>query len=373
MNARYIYFDNAATTYPKPEEVRIALLECVERYCANPGRSTHRMALRSSEAVYEVRELISDLIGCELPERIVFQTNATYALNTAIRGLINHKCHVVTSDIEHNSVLRPLYRARMEYGCELSEYQSGGGLCKGLRDAIRDDTEFIVTSIASNVTGQVTDIKVLSDIAHERGITTIIDASQYIGHLPIDVRNTPFDVICAPGHKALFGIQGSGFMYVRDGLSFSTLADGGGGSDTFNTEMPEYLPERFEAGTLNTPAIVSLGAGIKYIKTIGIENVRKRIESLTSMLREVLTYTRADIYGCNNGIASFSLEGISPSRLSTVLDEHGVATRSGLHCAPLVHKMLGTEKSGLVRASLSVMNTELEIEMLADVLKSIRK
>ncbi|MBR7117227.1 MAG: aminotransferase class V-fold PLP-dependent enzyme [Clostridia bacterium] len=373
MNSGYIYFDNAATTYPKPEEVKQALFECVERYCANPGRSTHRMALRSSEAVYEVRELISEFIGCELADRIVFETNATYALNTAIRGLVNHKCHVITSDLEHNSVLRPLYRAQREYGCEISSYRSDNSIRESITEVIRDDTEFIVTSIASNVTGRVTDIESLSEIASERGIKLIIDASQYIGHFSVNVKKTPIDVLCAPGHKALFGIQGSGFMYVRDGLNFPTLVDGGGGSDTFNSEMPEYLPERFEAGTLNTPAIVSLGAGIKFITSLGEENIKKKIESLTSLLKDVLVMNDADIYGCNNGIASFSLRGISPSRLSVMLDEYGIATRSGLHCAPLVHKRLGTEKSGLVRVSLSIMNNENELDRFSETLKKIRK
>ncbi len=363
-----IYFDNAATSYPKPRSVIKATERCLKEYCANPGRSTHDMAVRSAEAVYETREIVADYIGFGCPERIAFTSNATHALNIAIKGLINHRCHVIVSDMEHNSVMRPLEAVARKYGVEISVYDTDLPLRDAIISLVRPDTEFLVTSVASNVTGKVLGVREISEIARECAIKVIVDASQYLGHKRVDLSSTPIDVICAPGHKALLGIQGSGFIAVSESVNPEDLMQGGSGGDTFRLEMPDYLPERLEAGTLNVPAIAALGAGIKYLQAYGYERIESTLSGLTDRLYNILSSVGATVYGCENGIAAFELPGIPPSSLSKMLDMSGIATRSGLHCAPGMHRKLGTDKYGCVRASLSVFNTEAELDALYRVL-----
>lgn len=366
-----VYLDNAATSFPKPSKVIRAVNHLIRHECANPGRSTHGMSLRCAEIVYDTREAIANYLNFDHPEQVVFTHNATHALNMAIKGKIRSKCHIITSDIEHNSVLRPLYKQANEFGAEISVFDSDKPLTESLLPLIRDDTRFIVTTLASNVTGKTIDPIELSKIASERGIYTVIDASQYLGHLPLDLSYTPFDIVCAPGHKALFGLQGGGFSVFRAQEELYTILEGGSGIDTFNRDMPNALPERYEAGTLNMPAIVSLGAGISYINEIGTEVVKERLDALTEHLAEVLIAAGAHIYGCENGIAAFDLPGYDTVRVARHLDECKIATRSGSHCAPLVHKKLGTQEKGVIRASLSIMNTVADVDALYKALRRI--
>lgn len=367
-----IYFDNAATSYPKPRSVIKASVRCLKEYCANPGRSTHDMAVRSAEAVYETREIIADYIGFASPERIAFTSNATHALNIAIKGLINHRCHVIVSDMEHNSVMRPLEAVARKYGVEISVYDTDLPLREAIIPLVRPDTEFLVTSIASNVTGKTLSVREISEITRACSIKVIVDASQYLGHKRVDLSATPLDVICAPGHKGLLGIQGSGFIAVGESVDPDDLMQGGSGGDTFRPEMPDYLPEKLEAGTLNVPAIVALGAGVRYLREYGYERIENVLSRLTDRLYNTLLSVGATIYGCGNGIAAFELPGISPSSLSGMLDMSGIATRSGLHCAPGIHRKLGTDKYGCVRVSLSIFNTETELDMLYNALNAVK-
>ena len=366
---RSIYLDNAATTFPKPRSVIKAVKECLSSYCANPGRSTHRMALLCAEKMYETRERVSEFLCMNAPEKIIFTPNATHALNMSIKGLIRARCHVITSDVEHNSVIRPLHTVSKKLGVEISRFDTDKPLEAAISPLIRNDTAFIVASAASNVTGKALDLAALSRIAKKYSLITILDASQYLGHLQLNLQSTPFDVVCAPGHKGLLGIQGGGIMAINSDVNIKTLLEGGSGGDTFNTEMPQYLPERYEAGTQCLPAIVGLGAGIEHLQSLGMDYVSSRMTSLTSLLEEYLIEAGAVIYGCYNGIASFEIPGISSNDLASRLDDDGIAVRSGLHCAPLTHKKLGTDDRGLVRASISIFNTEKDLYKLYKSLK----
>ena len=368
---KIVYLDNAATSFPKPPQVMRAVSDLVRCYCANPGRSTHAMSIKCAEIVYSTREAIASILNFNHPEQVVFTQNATHALNLAIKGKIRNKCHIITSDIEHNSVLRPLYKQAEELGAEISVYDTDKPLNDAIVPLIRENTAYIVSSLASNVTGKVIDPVQLHKIAREHNLYTIIDASQYIGHLPLDLSITPFDIVCAPGHKALFGLQGGGFAVLQKPEELYTVIDGGSGTDTLNRGMPGALPERYEAGTLNMPAIVSLNEGIKYLTQMTTEKVHKQIQDLTLRLGEVLNSVNARVFGCNNGIASFEINGMSSHVLAGYLDECGIATRSGLHCAPLIHKKLGTEEKGTVRVSLSVMNTVNDLDALYNALISL--
>lgn len=368
---KYTYLDNAATTFPKPRYVIKEVVKCLKGYCGNPGRGTHTISLKAAEKVFDTREKIANYIGLSNPERIIFSQNATHALNMAIKGKLNHKCHIITSDFEHNSVLRPLYKQMQKNGIEISYYDTDLPIYDAILPLIRSDTEFLITSIASNVTGKTIDVNALSDIATRYNLFTILDVSQYLGHLSLDLRKTPFDIICAPGHKSLFGIQGSGFMALNTDEDFETLIEGGSGSESFNPNMPRNLPERFEAGTVNTPAIVSLGAGISYISALGEKYIMEKLDALTHRLYEILSDTNAIIYGCENGIAAFDIKGKLAREVVEHLDERNIATRGGLHCAPLIHRKLGTEKYGTVRVSLSILNSLEDLDRLYIALKGL--
>ncbi len=367
-----IYFDNAATSFPKPPSVIKEINFCLKKYCGNPGRSSHRMSVMASEAIYEARENIAKLLGVDTPEQVVFTYNATYALNLAIKTFITHKCHILISDFEHNSVIRPIEKLKRTLGIEYDTFSTDGDIKENIKALIRADTEGIVCSIASNVTGERISLKLLSNVARENGLFLIIDASQAIGHEEINLTKTPCDVLCAPGHKALFGIQGCGFAYFKENKRKESFIEGGSGSDSASIVMPMLLPEAFEAGTLSTPAIVSLSKGTEYVMKIGTDDIQHRLDSLCNAMEERLENIKAiRLYKSGNGIISFNLSDVPSSRLSMALDRRGVCVRGGLHCAPSVHRRLGTLDVGAVRMSFSYFNKKSEIDKAYKILREI--
>lgn len=367
-----IYFDNAATSFPKPVSVIKEINFCLKKYCGNPGRSSHSMSLKASEAIYSAREEIAELLSVKSPERVVFTYNATYALNLAIKTLVTHKCHILTSDFEHNSVIRPLEGLKESLGIEYSSFCSDGDVEENLRKAIRPDTEGIVCSIASNVTGSELSLKLLSKVAEEKGLFLIIDASQAAGHLDINLSETPCDVLCAPGHKALFGIQGCGFAYFKDKYRKNSFIEGGSGQDSASLKMPLLLPEAYEAGTLSTPAIASLGQGVKFVRDVGIDNIRAHLLWLTDEIRDRLEALKViEVYKPGCGIISFNIRNLPSSYVAMKLDDYGICVRGGLHCAPTIHRKIGTIDRGAVRISLSYFNKLSEIDRAYKLLRQI--
>ena len=366
-----VYLDNAATSFPKPKCVINEVKRCLTQYCGNPGRSSHTMAVEAAARIYNTRELIADFLGIKNCENVVFTPNATYAINLTIKGLITHKCHCILSDIEHNSVLRPMYRCVKELGCEISHFDSDLTVEDAIAPLIRKDTEFIVTTLASNVTGKIIDLKELSDVAQKYNLKLIVDASQFLGHIPLSLENIDCTALCSAGHKALFGIQGSGFTVFNKIPPLPTLAEGGSGIDSFSREMPIMPPERYEPGTLSTPAIASLYAGIGFIRSVGIQRIEEHLEKLTQKLLEILhSEKHVKVYGGANGIVSFNVTGYSSSEVSEILNNYGIATRSGFHCAPLIHQKLGTDISGAVRMSFSYFNKISELDKVYRALRS---
>lgn len=358
-----IYYDNAATSFPKPREVTRELLRCVTEYCGNPGRSGHLLSRRASEEVYSAREAIARLLNVSTPESVVFTYNATYALNIAIKAFITPGCHVIVSDMEHNAVIRPLEHLKRTEAITYSCFSTDGDIYQNIKSLIKKETRGIISSIASNVTGKSIDLGKLSEIARENGIYLIIDASQALGHYEIDLSKTPCDVLCAPTHKGIFGIQGCGFAVFSDIRRRECLIEGGSGIDSINAEMPIYLPEGYEAGTLGTPAIVTAAAGAEFVYSQGVDSISAHIRSLSDMLAErILSIRHTKLYGYDNGILSFNLGSRPSSAVAAALDEHGICVRGGLHCAPSAHKKLGTTSQGTVRISLSVFNTEEQLD-----------
>ena len=367
-----IYLDNAATSFPKPRCVLEELAACVRKYCGNPGRSSHALSVKAAEIIYDTRERISNFLGHPTPESVVFTYNATYAINLALKSFIRKKCHVITSDIEHNAVVRPLNELAKTHGVEYSVFSTEGNLEGNIERLLREDTICIISTLASNVTGKRIDIDLLSKISQKHGLYLIIDASQAAGHTRIDLSQTPCDVLCAPGHKSLFGIQGCGFAIFADTKRRYTLFEGGSGSDSKSTEMPLLLPEGYEAGTLGTPAIAALGSGIKFLSDIGIDEISKKISKLTEATKErIISVKESVLYPSEGGIVSFNLAGLPSSLIARELDKSGVSVRAGLHCAPSAHKKLGTLDSGTVRISLSYLNTKRDIDLFWRALSKI--
>lgn len=369
-----IYFDNAATSFPKPREVLEKVDKYIRHFCGNPGRSAHALAVRAAEEVYAAREAVAALVGADAPEKVVFTQNATHALNIAIKSALTQGCHVLTSDTEHNSVIRPLEKLKRTIGIDYSLFSLKGDLYENLNRAIRADTTAVICTMASNVTGARADASALSRFCAERGLNLILDASQLAGHERIDLSKTPCSILCAPGHKALFGLQGSGFAVFNERILGETILEGGNGSDSKSTDMPLVLPERHEAGTLATPSIVSLAEGIKYVRSVGEESISRHLSHLTDKLTEAIH----DIHGITtlatgNGIVLFKSESISSESLAFLLGEEKICTRGGLHCAPSAHRLLGTLEGGAVRVSFSFLNNEREVKMFVDKLNMIVK
>ena len=369
---KIVYFDNAATSFPKPDCVYKKLMKCVSEYLGNPGRSSHKLSVRAAEEIYSAREEIASLLGVNSPECVVFTYNATHALNLAIKSLVDKDCHVLTSDFEHNSVIRPLERLIITHGISYSCFDTDKDIISNISAKRRPETKGIICSIASNVTGAKIPLKLLSDYAKDNSMFLIIDASQAIGHIDINLNNTPCDALCAPGHKSLFGIQGCGFAYFKDNVRKNGIMEGGSGTDSINTLMPALLPEGYEAGTSPTPAIVTLGEGTSYIKKVGIKEISTKLTTLTNSAAEVLSsFPSVKIFNSGNGIISFNIGQFSSSYIATRLDKYGICVRGGLHCAPSIHKKLGTLSQGAVRLSFSYLNNLNEIDIFYKAIKEI--
>ncbi len=367
-----IYLDNAATSFPKPDSVIKAVNDCIKNWCGNPGRSSHELSMKTSEKIYQAREAVSKLIGIGDCERVVFTAGATAALNLAIKTTVTEGSHVIISDVEHNSVLRPLYKLKGTKGVSFSVYNSTGNIEENIESLLCDNTGCIVSTLKSNVTGRDIPLEALSRVARKHSLKLIVDASQKIGHEPIDLSKTPCDVLAAPSHKGLFGIQGAGICVFTDDVIRETLLEGGSGNESKNPEMPEYLPERHEAGTLPSPAIISLLAGIEYINRIGIPEIKEKLDCLTERYTEILSsHKKVVLYDSGSGIISFNASGIPSEIVASELNRRGICVRAGLHCAPLAHKKLGTLEIGTVRLSISYLNSFGECDKFYKALRSI--
>jgi cysteine desulfurase family protein len=375
-----IYLDNAATTFPKPKEVYREVLYCMENYAANAGRAAYDMAIQASEKVIETRELIADLFNIDNPFNIVFTSSATEGLNIGIKGLLKPRDHVITSLIEHNSVLRPV-KYMASKGVEITYIGSdeeGHIHLKALKKEIRKNTRLIVINHASNVLGTIQDIEAIGEIANRHGIFFMIDASQSAGIVQIDVKKYNVDIMAIPGHKGLLGPQGTGILYVREGIKLDNYKDGGTGSESNSMDQPEYLPDKFESGTMNIPGIAGLCEGIKFINSVGITKIKQHEELLLDYLyKELCKMNYIKLYGPGNllnvaSVLSFNMESIDSAMVGYLLNKKSIAVRSGFHCAPLIHGIMGTHKHGTVRISPGYFNSIEDIENLIKALREIQ-
>ena len=374
-----IYLDNAATTFPKPPSVTEAMHACMEEFCGNPGRGSHTLSLRAAETLYTCRKEAAELFGADSPEHVVFTQNATYALNTAIKGLIPAGAHVILSDMEHNSVLRPVEALRRGADVEYDIFSTEGNdleITERIRCLFRKNTAAVICTAASNICNRTLPVRQIGRMCARYGIYFILDASQAAGIQEIHMRRDHITALCMPGHKGLLGPQGTGLLLLREGVSVAPLAEGGSGIHSEDPEMPEFLPDRLEAGTMNTPGIAGLCAGIRYVRCRGVESIRQHEAGLYRALRASLRgEEKVRIYGGSEpgAILLFNIDGISPQKVGQELDAHGICVRSGLHCAPLAHRTLEVPPGGAVRVSFGPFSTARDVTALLAALREIIK
>jgi len=380
-----IYLDNAATTLKKPRDVIKAVNDCIKHYCANPGRSGHRLSLKAAEEVCNCREAVAELFNIKEPNNVVFTCNTTEALNIAIKGIVNTGDHVVISSMEHNSVLRPIVSNNIEYSIAPAD-QLGYVSLNSVQSVVTEKTKLIVITHASNVCGTVNPIREIGKFARQRGIIFLVDAAQTAGVIDIDVDRDNIDILATAGHKMLYGPTGTGILYIGNNLELKPFKEGGTGSLSESYFMPEVLPDRFEAGTLNILGIAGLNAGIKYVLRNSVSQIKKRenqtIEYLIDKFSEI---KNIKIYGITNGnkndekidrvgVLGFNILKKDSVYVCNILNNlYDIAVRGGLHCSPLAHGTLGTIKSGIARISVSNFTTKRELSKTVDAIYKISK
>jgi cysteine desulfurase/selenocysteine lyase len=377
-----IYLDNAATSFPKPKQVIDAVAHYLNEIGGNPGRAAHAQAREAGRVIDRTRRSLAALLGNVEPSRILCTPSTTVALNLAFKGLLQAGDHVITTSMEHNSVMRPLH-ALQKLGISHSQIPcspSGELDPADILPLIQPQTRLIALIHGSNVTGNVMPVSEVGKMARERGILLLVDAAQTVGKIPIDPQQSNIDLLAGPGHKGLLGPMGTGFLYVRPGLELEPLWQGGTGTYSESMEQPETWPERFESGTLNAPGLAGLAAGIAEVQKQGLEAIaaheQSLIESLADGLNQlpgIILYGSPDKSSCT-GTLSFNVQELDCSEVAHILDTaYAIAVRSGLHCAPAAHRTINTFPHGTVRVSVSPYNTQEDIHTLIGAVSEIVK
>ncbi len=375
-----VFLDNAATTFPKPESVYRAMEHAFREIGVGPGRGGYGRGLAATRLVFEARESLADFFGIGDSSRLIFTHSATEALNLAVAGLLREGDHVVSTTMEHNSLVRPLHLAGQR-GVEVTWVKGNDrGFVEPHRiaAALRPTTRLVALAHCSNVTGTIQPVGEIATLAKQAGALFLVDAAQSAGVIPIDAAALQIDLLAAPGHKGLFGPPGSGFLSIAEGVELMPLFVGGTGGYSTGLDQPKALPERFESGTLNTPAIAGLKAGVEFIRETGIDAIRKHERALVAQLREGLgEIPGVVLFGpaspeAHCGPLSFTVAGYDAAQIAFLLDrDHEICVRAGLHCAPLVHRTIGTYPAGTVRVSPGYFNTAGDIESLLQALRTI--
>lgn len=379
-----IYLDNAATSFPKPRPVCDEVNKCMRQYCGNPGRGAHALSMAAATAVFGCRESLARLLGVPSPENVIFTLNTTHSLNMAIKGLLRPGNHVIISDLEHNSVWRPVFRLAEQGGIEYDVFRSFAGderrssvrICASIAKLLRPNTRMVVCLHSSNICSAQLPVDDIAAFCHRHGLLFVLDAAQSAGHLPLDMTASGVDVICAPGHKGLLGPPGCGILALRDGLTLETLTEGGNGINSLEGEMPENPPERYESGTLPLPAVAGLTQGIRTVEQIGLDNIRAHEAALyTALLDRLSGLPGVRVYAPEHvgSVLLFNVGDMPSDKVGRQLDRRGICVRSGFHCAPLAHRTLGTPKHGAVRVSFGIYNTLSDLDALWNALKDITK
>lgn len=377
-----IYLDNAATSFPKPKETIEALNDFVLNIGGNPGRSGHTLSLEAARIIFETREKLTEFVGGRDSERLIFTQNGTESLNLAILGLLEEKDHVITTSMEHNSVMRPLTFLQKEKGIRFSMAKcSSEGIIDidNMKSLMRKNTKAVIVNHGSNVIGT---IQPLHEVKKAIGDAVfILDACQTIGAYPIDVERDNIDLLCFSCHKSLYSIQGLGAMYMKDGINLKPLRFGGTGSKSESVEQPTVLPDKYESGTPNTPAIASLYGGLTFIENTGFAKIIEKKRTLReSIVKGLSTIKGVELYGPLQTshapllpVISFNIKNMLPSEIGYLLNKEEIYTRIGLHCSPVAHKTIGTYSQGTVRVAPGYFTTGEDIEHFIEVMRHIAK
>lgn len=369
-----IYFDNAATSFVKPQIVKNAVTVALNKYTANPGRSGHNLSCAAAELVFDTREKLKEFFNAS-NHQVIFTKNCTEALNLAIFGILNAGDHVITTCYEHNSILRPLQFLKGR-GVEVTTlFCDVEDLPAEIEKSIKPNTKMIITTACSNVTGECPDINAIGKIAKEHNLIYLVDGAQACGHFDIDLTKNNIDLFAFAGHKGLYATTGVGGLLVKENLKLKPLLFGGTGTESANLIQPTDMPEGLEAGTIPTIPIASLNAGVGYLTT-NFETIKKQESELSNYLYRKLKNLEfvEPLFNKNSkNVFSFNLKDLDCMLVADLLNEHDICVRAGLHCAPLVHKKLGTLNRGAVRVSLDHFNTFEEVDKLIECLIDINK
>lgn len=369
---RIIYFDNAATTWPKPQSVINAVTDAIKNRSGNPGRGSHKLSGAATEILYDCRAMAAEMFGAAA-ENVVLTLNATHALNLAIKGLAQDNSHILIDNFAHNAAYRPAM-ALKKRGCFAEIYNASGETAETLEDIrsrIRPNTRMVIATHHSNICSKVLPIEEIGQLCSRFGIPFIVDASQSAGHIPINIQKMNITALCMPGHKGLYGPMGCGLLFTAPDVRYDTVIEGGAGINSLDVGMPEDLPERLEAGTVAVPAIAGLLAGMEWVRKTGINAIQQHEKMLASyFVRKSTAIPGIKITGsCDGSVISFNLADTLPSDVGAMLNRRGICVRTGYHCAPLAHKTLGSIEHGTVRLGFSYFNRLSDIDALLDSLK----
>lgn len=377
------YLDNAATSWPKPPEVTEAMAACMKDYAANPGRGSHQMAVQSSRTLFQTRVQLAKLFHIRNANDIAYAPNTTEALNLAIKGYVKPGMHVISTGIEHNSVRRPLEYMARQFGVKVTYLHSNK---QGYIDPadlgrqIRSNTGLVVINHSSNLLGTIQPLAEIGQVCADHGVKLLVDAAQSAGIIPIDVEAMGIHLLAFPGHKGLYGPQGTGGLFIHPDIELEPLLHGGTGSQSEDIDQPQVRPDRYESGTQNTPGIAGLGEGVRFVLRTGVETIHAKEFGLCQQMMEGLQGIEGvDVLGPplgenRTGIVSFQLAGADASEVAFILDQSfGIAVRSGYHCTPLAHETAGTLGQGAVRASVGYFSTRDDVEKLIYAVREIQK
>ncbi|MDZ7672585.1 MAG: aminotransferase class V-fold PLP-dependent enzyme [Halanaerobiales bacterium] len=378
-----IYLNNAATTYPKPKEVYEKVDYFFRNNGVNPGRSQDEKTMDINRVIFDTREKLAKFFGIEDSSNFIFTSGATMSLNLALKGYLKQNDHVISTKLEHNSVIRPLNKLQKEGRITVTfvDFNKDGIIdVDKIKEAINENTSLIVLSHASNVLGTINNIEEIAEFAGDNDIKLLVDAAQTAGILEIDLSKLKIDMLAVPGHKSLYGPPGIGGLYIKEDIDLDTIIEGGTGSNSLDELQPEIRPDKYESGTLNTLGIVGLGAGLDFIKKIGIDKIYQHERQLLSVfLKGLKEIDNIKIYGTTDldkkvGVVSINLDNLSAAKFAHILqNRYNISVRAGMHCAPYVHKSLKTDQKGMVRFSFSYFNTLDEINETLSVIEKIAK
>ncbi|MDR5588331.1 MULTISPECIES: aminotransferase class V-fold PLP-dependent enzyme [Clostridium] len=379
-----VYLDNSSTTFPKPRQVVDAMYNYMINVGGNSGRGNYVNSIESNKLLYEARETVCNFFGFNSSQNVIFTNNVTTSLNTLIKGLLKCGDHVITSSMEHNSVIRPLFYAKEKLNIEIDIINANTrGFVNpiDIENKIKSNTKLIILTQASNVIGSIQDLKSVGEICKKNNIFFIVDSSQGAGVINLNMKEINANAVCFTGHKSLFGPQGIGGFILDNKLNESceSFIQGGTGSSSYSLTQPEFLPDKFESGTLNMPGIVGLAEGIKYINSVGINNIYEHNNYLLKhLLQGLLNINDLNVYGDTTGnnsttCVSININNLDTSETGYYLECNNIKTRTGLHCAPLAHKTIGTYPDGTVRLSISNFNSIEDIDYTLKILNKIAK